>query len=166
MHQALAAALAGGLGLVVVQVLTGQVNLFGIIRVVAEGVALGFCLTGRPAVAVPGIFAAASLAFASHAAAVHPPAGAILTDAIHVLSAGMWAGGILVLATLRPPGGWRGEEGRALLARFGRVAFLAFAITALTGVLRATGAVGRPTDLWATPYGLVLSAKTVGVLVK
>ncbi|HWO92383.1 MAG TPA: CBS domain-containing protein [Methylomirabilota bacterium] len=165
MHRALAAALAGGLGLVLVQVLTGQVSLFVIIRVVAEGIALGLCLNGRLWVVVPGIFAAASLAFASHAAAVHPPAGAIFTDAIHVLSAGMWAGGILVLATLRPPGGWRGEEGRALLARFGRVAFLAFAITALTGVLRASEAVGRLSDLWATPYGLVLSAKAVGVLV-
>src|SRR5260221_443288 len=161
----LAAALAGGLGLVLVQVLTGQVNLFVIIRVIAEGIALGLCLNGRQWVVVPGIFAAASLAFAGHAAAVHPPAGAIFTDAIHVLSAGVWAGGILVLATLTPPGGGRGTQRRSLLARFGRVAFLAFAITALTGVLRASEAVGRPSDLWATPYGLVLSAKTVVVLV-
>jgi putative copper resistance protein D len=77
----------------------------------------------------------------------------------------MWAGGIIALATLRPLGGWRGEEGRALLDRFSRVAPLAFAITALTGVLRATEELSAVTDLWTTPYGAVLSLKTVGVLV-
>jgi putative copper export protein len=82
-----------------------------------------------------------------------------------VLSAGMWAGGILVLSYLRPPTGWRGGEGRVMLERFGRVAFLAFAITALTGVLRATEELRGLSDLWATQYGLVLSAKTAGVLV-
>ena len=113
----------------------------------------------------PGIFAAAALAFAGHAASVNPAAGAIFTDATHVLSAGAWAGGILVLATLRPPDGWGGNEGRAMLERFGRVAFLAFAITALSGALRATEELRGLDDLWATPYGVVLSLKTVGVLI-
>ena len=166
MQPALVAALAGGLGLLIVGVLRGgHPSALVIVRVVAEAGALGLCVYGRPLVVIPGMFAAASLAFAGHAAAVNPPAGAIFTDAIHVLSAGMWAGGIFVLATLRPPGGWGGEEGRSLLARFGRIAFLAFAVTALTGVLRATEAIGRLSDLWATPYGVVLSAKTAGVLV-
>ena len=85
-----------------------------------------------------GFFAALMLGLGGHAALVNPAAGAIFTDAIHVLSAGTWAGGILVLSFLHPPEGWRGEAGRTMLNRFGRVAFLAFAITALTGVLRAT----------------------------
>jgi putative copper resistance protein D len=76
----------------------------------------------------------------------------------------MWAGGIIALATLRPPSGWRGAEGRALLARFSRVAPLAFAMTALTGVLRATEELSAVSDLWSTPYGEVLSLKTGGVL--
>jgi hypothetical protein len=43
--------------------------------------------------------------------------------------------GIIALASLRPPDGWSGEESRALVWRFGRVAIIAFAITALTGIL-------------------------------
>ena len=115
-------------------------------------------------VAPTAIFAAASLAFAGHAAAQGQPAGPIFADALHVLSAGVWAGGIMALATVRPPRGWNGDEGKDLLARFGRVALIAFAITAMTGVLAATSALGSPSDLWMTPYGLVLSLKSAGVV--
>jgi putative copper export protein len=133
-------------------------------RVAAEGLALLFCIRGVPFVGPPAIFAAAALAFAGHAAGVRPAPGAIFTDALHVLSAGVWAGGIVAIATLRPPGGWNGEESRALLDRFGRVALIAFGITALTGVLRAAEELAGIADLWATPYGLVLTAKSTGVL--
>lgn len=166
MQPALAGAFIGGVGVVTSEALrVGHLSAFGVVRVAAEGLALGLCIGGYRWVVPPGFFAAAALAFAGHAAQVNPAAGAILTDATHVLSAGAWAGAILVLATLRPPGGWGGEEGRAMLERFGRVAFLAFAITALTGILRATEALGSLNNLWATPYGLILTAKTAGVLV-
>jgi len=52
-----------------------------------------------------------------------------------------------------------------MLERFGRVAFIAFAVTALTGVLRATEELRGLSDLWATQYGVVLSAKSAGVVV-
>src|SRR5260370_38581307 len=97
---------------------------------------------------------------AGHAPRLKPAAGAIFTDATHVLSAGAWAGGILVLATLRPPAGWGADEGRAMIQRFGRVAFLAFTITALTAVLRATERVRGFDDLWGTQYGLALRLQT------
>jgi len=70
-----------------------------------------------------------------------------------------------VLSYLEPPSGWRGGEGRAMLERFGRVAFVAFAVTAMTGVLRATEELRGLSDLWATQYGVVLSAKSAGVVV-
>jgi putative copper export protein len=166
MDRWLVAALIGGLGGLVVQALHGtQPTVVGVLRVTAEAIALALCLYGRPWVVVPGILAAALLAFTGHAASVNPAAGAIFTDATHVLSAGAWAGGILVLATLRAPSGWGGDEGRAMILRFGRVAFLAFTITALTGVLRATEELRGLDDLWGTPYGMVLSLKTAGVLV-
>jgi putative copper export protein len=166
MLPALAAAFLGGLAFVSIDALrSGHPSVLGIVRVAAEGLALGLCIRGYPLVVAPGIFAAAALAFAGHAASLNPAAGAIFTDATHVLSAGAWAGGILVLATLRPPAGWRGDEGRAMLQRFGRVAFLAFAITALTGALRATEELRGLGDLLGTQYGLVLSLKTAGVLV-
>ena len=179
MELALGAALVGGLGVVVGQALVAGHSLSGAVtflfgdatgwvrvaRVAAEGGALTLCLLGRRMVAPLALFAAASLAFAGHAAAQQQPAGPIFADAMHVLSAGVWAGGIMALATVRPPGGWSGEEGKAMLVRFGGVALIAFAITAMTGVLEASAGIGSLSDLWTTPYGVVLSLKSAGVLV-
>jgi putative copper export protein len=175
---ALRTALVGGLVVVIIEALVAGGSLSGAIaylfgepagwariaRVAAEGGALVLCMLGRPLVAPVALFAAASLAFAGHAAAASPAAGAIFADALHVLSAGVWAGGIMALATLRPPGGWSGEEGRALIGRFGRVALIAFAITAMTGVLNATSELREVSELWTTSYGFVLSAKSAAVL--
>jgi len=166
MRLALGAAFAGGLGVIVAGALGagGAVGWVQVVRVAAEGGALALCLLGRPLVAPLVLFAAAALAFAGHAAQVTPAAGPMFADALHVLSAGAWAGGIMALATLQPPGGWSGPEGRTLLARFGRVAVIAFAVTAMTGVLNATSQLRDLSDLWTTSYGLVLSAKSAGVL--
>jgi putative copper export protein len=160
MHLAFAAALTGGFLL-----LLFIPTWLGGVRVAAEALALVLCLRGKMLVAVPAVFAAAILPLTSHAAILPLPAGAEFADAVHVLSAGMWAGGILALATLRPPGGWGSAEARDLVARFGRVALIAFGITALTGVLRATEQLAALDDLWLTPYGVVLSVKSVGILV-
>jgi putative copper export protein len=179
MQRALLVALVGGLGVVIAEsmvaghslpgalsfLLAGAAGWVRIARVVAEGVALALCMRGLRMVAPFTLFAAASLAFAGHAAAQGQPAGPIFADAMHVLSAGVWAGGIMALATLRPPGGWSGEEARAMLVRFGRIALIAFAITAMTGVLAAAPMLGSPSDLWTSTYGLVLSVKTAGVVV-
>ncbi len=177
MHPALALALIGGIGTIVGRALaSGAADaaagyLFGTPdgrlqadRVVAEGLALGFCLMGVRLVVVPGLLAGVLLALGGHAISVEPQAAGIAVDALHILSAGMWAGGIVALTTLKPPGGWRDGEGRALLDRFSRVAPLAFAITALTGLLRATEELAAVTDLWTTSYGVVLSLKSLGVL--
>jgi putative copper export protein len=161
MHIAFAAALAGGLGL-----LAFEPSWWVVPRVGFEGAALVSCLRGRPYVAPFAVLAAALLPFAGHAAGVQPQAaGAELADVLHIVSAGMWAGGILALASLKPPEGWKAPEARTLLERFGRVAPIAFGITALTGVLRATEQLHAIGDLWATSYGLVLTCKTAGVLV-
>jgi putative copper resistance protein D len=160
MEFALGAAFVGGLGLMF---LDRQLSWPEVIRVAAEGVALSFCLRGSPYAAPFAVFAAAVLPLTGHAARVEPAAGAELADALHVLSAGMWAGGILALASLQPPGGWRGTEARALLERFSPVAMIAFGITALTGVLRATEQLVSVSDLWTTPYGVVLALKVAGV---
>jgi putative copper export protein len=160
MHIAFAAAFAGGLGLLV----TGPSWLV-LARVAAEGLALVLCLRGVPLVAVFAVLANLLLPFAGHAAGVTPqPAGAEFADAVHVLSAGMWAGGVLALASLRPPEGWRSGEAQALVQRFERVAQVAFAVTALTGLLRVTEHLHDVTELWTTPYGIVLLVKVFGVL--
>lgn len=178
MHPVLAVALVGGAGTVAGGALysSGSADaaaryLFGgadgwarVARVVAEGLTLGMCLARVRFVVVPGLLAGFLLAFAGHAVSVEPRLAGILVDALHIVSAGVWAGGILVLAMLKPPGGWREGDGRALLERFSRVALVAFAITGLTGLLRATEALSAVSDLWTTSYGAVLTVKAAGVL--
>jgi putative copper resistance protein D len=137
----------------------------GVARVAAEGAAFVLCARGIPAVAPAAVLAAVLLPLGGHAAGVLPAGGAELADALHVLSAGMWAGGILALASLRPPDGWKSPEARLLLERFAGVALIAFAVTALTGVLRATEQLAALSDLWSTSYGLILSLKSLGVVV-
>ena len=165
MHVFLGVAFLGGLAVISVEgieagALPGWERLA---RVAAEGIAFVLCIRGIPFVAPVAALAVALLPFAGHAAAVQPSAGAIFADAIHVLSAAMWAGGILALATLHPPEGWRGPEARALLDRFGGVALIAFAVTALTGVLRASDQLHEVSGLWTTTYGEVLALKSLGV---
>jgi copper resistance protein D len=87
----------------------------------------------------------------------------ILIGGVHLLSAGIWAGGILVMAFLRPPRGWTGAEARQLVERFARVALIAFGVTALTGVVQATDRLHDVSDLWTTAYGVVLTWKIAGV---
>lgn len=165
MDRALGAALVGGATVLIAQwIATGTFPLAVAVRVVAEALALALCLTiGRGAVPA-GFAAAVALAWGGHAVDADPALPSILVDALHVLSAGAWAGGILAIAVLRPPGGWASEEGRAMLRRFGGVATIAFAVTALTGVLRASATLGDVGMLWTTGYGLVLLAKTAGVV--
>jgi putative copper export protein len=165
MHLFLGVAFLGGLAVITAEgfdagALPGWER---VARVAAEGLAFVLCVRGIPAVAPVAVLAAALLPFAGHAAAVQPSAGAIFADAVHVLSAAMWAGGILALATLHPPDGWRSPGARALLDRFGGVALIAFAITALTGVLRASDQLHDISGLWTTSYGEVLALKSFGV---
>jgi putative copper export protein len=165
MHIALGVAFVGGVAVATLQGFhAGSVpGWASLARVAAEGLAFVLCVRGVPLVAPVAALAAVLLPFAGHAAAVEPAAGAEFADALHVLSAGMWAGGILALATLRPPDGWRSAEARTLLDRFAGVALISFAVTALTGVLRATEQLHALGDLWGTPYGVVLVLKSVGV---
>jgi copper transport protein len=103
--------------------------------------------------------AVVGLAASGHAAAVRPEWWGISLDAAHIAAAGVWAGGILALVTLRPPGGWRGPEERRLLARFSPVALSAFAGTVGLGVAQAVAEVGRVRALVTTDFGWVLLVK-------
>lgn len=157
MERALALALLGGVASVAL-----APSWPGAFRVAVELAALVFCLRWGPGAVPAGFGAVLLVALAGHYQLSGP---SIVIAEVHVLSAGMWAGGILVLATLRPPDGWRSEQGQDLLNRFGRVAMIAFAFTALTGMIRAAEQLTGLSDLWQTAYGIVLVAKSVGVLV-
>lgn len=133
-------------------------------RVVAEVAAVVVALRWPRLAAVPLAGALVALAAAGHAAAVQPVPLGVAVTALHLASAGLWAGGILALAVQRPPDGWRAREGRRLLARFSPVALAAFAVTAATGVLQGAEELSGLRDLVATAYGQVLSVKALAVL--
>jgi copper transport protein len=99
------------------------------------------------------------LAASGHAAGVDPAWYGIGLDAVHLIAAGLWAGGIAALAALRPPGGWRSSETRVLLARFTPVALGAFGVTVVAGGLEAIAQLGSIQALFGTAYGRVLLVK-------
>ena len=131
----------------------------------AEAVALLFAIAffGPRYVLPPVVLALVALAASGHAAASQPWLFSISVDGVHLLAAGVWAGGILGLATLRPPGGWRGEEGLKLLRRFSWVALPAFGLTVVMGVLRATEELSNLRDLVNSTYGQVLDVKVLAI---
>jgi len=133
-------------------------------RVAAEAAALLVSLRWRRLAALPLAGALVGLAAAGHAAAARPADVGVAVTVLHLVSAGLWAGGILALALQRPPDGWLGREGRRLLTRFSPVALAAFPVTALTGVLQGTEELGGLGDLVSSTYGQVLSLKSLAVL--
>lgn len=102
-----------------------------------------------------------ALSASGHAATVQPAWWGISVDSVHLIAAGLWAGGIVGLATQRPPGGWRSPEARQLLRRFSPIALTAFVITVAGGGLEAVFQLGSPGALVGTDYGRVLLAKIV-----
>lgn len=161
--EALAAAASPSPGAVASYLTSGLAGTARLVRVAAETLALATALLGGRAT-LSLAASVVALAAAGHAAAVRPRWWGVGVDAAHLASAGLWAGGILALAALRPPGGWRGEEARRLLDRFSPVAVTAFLVTVGTGILRGTQELARLADLVTTSYGQVLSAKVVGVV--
>jgi copper transport protein len=154
---------AGSLSALDSYFLSGVPGLARLVRVGAEALAIVTVLRHRSAVLNVGVTLIA-LAAAGHAAAVSPPWWGIGVDAIHLVAAGLWAGGILGLATLRPPAGWRHGEGRALIDRFTPVALGAFVVTIGFGALRSAQELAALDDLFDTSYGRVVLLKILGVL--
>lgn len=133
-------------------------------RLGAEGLAVVFISAGRPnGAGVAGVAGLTALAASGHAGAVSPAWWGTAAQAFHLVAAGLWVGGILRLATLRPPDGWRGDPARELLRRFTAAALPAFAITVSFGVLRAVEELHGVSDLWSSSYGVALAAKVTAV---
>jgi copper transport protein len=133
-------------------------------RVAAEVAAVLVAVRWPRLAVLPLGAALVALAASGHASAVQPAPVGVAVTALHLASAGLWAGGILALAVQRPPGGWRARGGRRLLARFSPVALAAFSVTALTGVLQGAEELNGLGDLVVTAYGQVLGLKAVAVL--
>jgi copper transport protein len=142
---------------------SGPAGVFRLLRPLAEvGALVAAVVSIRLATALVAI-ALGLLAAAGHAAVVSPPALGIGIQTLHLWSAACWAGGILALSLLHPPGGWLQGDGRALLERFTPVALITFGVTAVTGALRGVQEVGGLGSLFTTLYGWTLIAKVLAV---
>ncbi len=130
-----------------------------IARLVLEALALMAVVRGWRILPLFVAGALVMLAASGHAAGVEPAWYGIGLDAVHLLAAGLWAGGIAALAVVRPPGGWRSSDARVLLARFTPFALGAFTVTIVAGGLEAITQLGSIQALFDTAYGRVLLVK-------
>ncbi len=122
-------------------------------------------LAVRGEVVLLGALALGLIAAAGHAAAVAPgTAGAVASDALHLLAAGVWIGGLLPLAALlfaaSREGGADARPYAALAARrFSRLALTCLVVLVASGVVNAAIHVGGVPALLGTTYGRLLVAK-------
>jgi len=96
-------------------------------------------------------------AAAGHAAAATSASLGIVTQALHVVAAGVWTGGLAALLT-----GLRGTGGaarHASIVRFSRVAAVCLAAVLATGILRSLDEIDDWSELAATAYGRVILVK-------
>jgi copper transport protein len=95
----------------------------------------------------------------------HAAAGGIgerVVDTVHVAAAGVWVGGLVVLAAASVPPAL-GPDALAW-ARFSRLALRAVVLLVATGVLNSVLRLSSVDDLWQTGYGRVLATKILLVM--
>jgi putative copper resistance protein D len=103
-----------------------------------------------------------SLALTGHAQSEEGAAGVLhaLADAVHLLTAGVWIGGLFALAFVVGRTGRRDEPPiGTVLADFSGVGYTAVALLLLTGLMNSFFLLGAPSALWTTGYGRTLSVK-------
>ena len=134
------------------------------------GLLLAFKVARRRALLVPLALACAYLvitpALAGHASIQSPTELFFPSDALHVLAASVWVGGIACLL-LALPGATRQLEGPersqlllATLARFSPLALCSVIAIAITGTIQAYIDVRSVEGLLHTTYGAIVIAKT------
>jgi copper transport protein len=129
------------------------------LAVAAVAIAL---IVRRPRVAVALLVPVAAAEAASGHAATHG-ALALASMAVHILAAGLWVGGLIVLAVVLP-GAERRDVGETL-ARFGRLAAVSVGVLIVTGLYSAGLQVASPDALISTMYGRSLAVKLALVAV-
>ena len=104
---------------------------------------------------VPGAVLIAAPAVGGHALDPGVPRVQVVVDVVHLAAAAVWLGGLAALALTLPLGG------AAVARRFSRVALMAVAVIAVTGVLRAVSELSAVGQVFSTGYGRALVVKTV-----
>jgi len=115
------------------------------------------------AVALAAAVLAASLPWAGHAATQHPQAVLVPVDLLHVVAAGAWLGGlVLLLAVFWPPREtWPGEGSVTATEAFSRLALPAVVVLAVAGVVQGWIYLGSLDELLSGTYGVALLAKVL-----
>jgi len=117
-----------------------------------------------------GLLAAATLIpplLAGHSGHARYHYLAVASLSVHVLSASIWIGGLLALALALGRG--RGPAGHTplvtALPRFSRVALFCCVAVGLSGAVNAWIRLATVDQLWLTPYGRLILAKTAALVV-
>ncbi|WP_327580488.1 bifunctional copper resistance protein CopD/cytochrome c oxidase assembly protein [Nonomuraea sp. NBC_00507] len=100
-------------------------------------------------------------AYVGHAASAADHDLAVSALMAHLVAASLWAGGLgALLVHFR-----RSDDLPVVLPRFSAIALCCFAAVAFSGLAGAWVRLGAPSDLWRTPYGLLLLAKVATLAV-
>lgn len=118
-------------------------------------------------IVVAGVFLALP-AFVSHAGATPGLRGGVhvISDALHLLSAGAWLGALpafvlLLWATYRRrKPGWN-DLAIKVTRRFSQLAALSVGVLLITGIVNSWNLLGGPRDFWTTDYGRLIGFKIV-----
>jgi copper transport protein len=111
--------------------------------------------------ALPAGLIVGTLPYAGHADTQSPKALLIPSDVLHVLAAGAWLGGLVLLLVCFWPSRGAVPGAAEATKRFSRLALIAITVLVLAGSLQAWFYVGSVGALFDTTYGLALLAKTV-----
>jgi copper transport protein len=112
--------------------------------------------------------ATGSFALDGHQRSIEPVWLLTVADVVHLLAAGVWAGGLVLLATmLHRTSASSSSLSPSVVAgirRFSTIALVALGVVALTGVVMSQVLVASPRGI-ATTYGWTLVGKLVTVLI-
>jgi len=125
---------------------------------------LAFAIRSWTAALLTTLLAIASLvpmATQGHSGDLASHDATVMALSLHVIAAGVWLGGLVTLAALRPvlPAGRIG----AVLARYSTLALVAFVVVALSGFARTLSSIGA-WDQLATPYGAIVCLKVAALV--
>ncbi|MFA9564273.1 MAG: copper resistance D family protein, partial [Acidimicrobiales bacterium] len=110
---------------------------------------------------IAGAAAVAGFALTGHPRASSPVAVTVVANAVHLLAAGLWIGGLIVVFLSfrqRSP-----DVVARIVERFSWIAFFTFSAAAVVGVVLAWAEVRALRALTSTTYGWILIAKVVVV---
>lgn len=138
--------------------------------VACVAVALALARRWPRAGALGAAAALASLSASGHAWTAQPRAATLVADFVHLLGGAVWLGAGALLAAAWWPALRRADPpvrrmvAAEVLPAFSALALPAFLAAMVAGTIAAAIELGRPSALWGTTYGVVLSLK-VGLVV-